>query len=93
MGIKVLNWDLKGRKKCAWLVKKDKILEAEETALERLCSRNFKLSNISVEYGYVGKVGESSGSRQRSRQGHNQEMLLYFKELEFLLCEVWGTTE
>lgn len=38
----------------------------------------------------MGKVGESSGSRQRSGQGHNQERLLYFKKLEFLLCEVIG---
>lgn len=38
----------------------------------------------------MGKVGESSGSRQRSGQGHNQERLLYFKKLEFLLCEVMG---
>lgn len=30
-----------------------------------------------------GRSGESSGSRQ-SRQGHNQERLLYVKELGFL---------
>lgn len=56
-------------------------------ASERTCSRNFKLSNISVEYGYVGKVRESSGSRQ-SRQGRNQERLLDVKELGFLPCVV-----
>ena len=35
------------------------MLWAEETSSERPYSRNSKLSDDSVEYGYVEKVGES----------------------------------
>lgn len=36
------------------------MLQAEEAASERSDSRNFRLSDNSVEYGHVEEVGESS---------------------------------